>query len=81
MNEIQNRLRTTAKDLLEGGRIEVFLGYGRGTLPFRSRPLLATSAAETEKLEWNWFCTNNLAVYLPRGARRHEVSHGYSRVD
>ena len=65
MNEIQNRLRTTAKDLLEGGKIDAFLGYERGTLPFRSRPLFATSAAETKKLVWDWFCTNNLAVYLP----------------
>jgi ferredoxin len=65
MNETQTRLRTTVKDLLGGGKIDAFIGYERGSLPFRSRPLFAERAEDTEKLVWDWFCANNLAVYLP----------------
>ncbi|UCF97299.1 MAG: 4Fe-4S dicluster domain-containing protein [Spirochaetaceae bacterium] len=65
MDEIQDRLRNEAQGLLESGKIDAFLGYERGTLPLRSRPLLARNAADTEKLVWDRYCTNNLAVYLP----------------
>ena len=65
MNDTQNRLRRTVKDLFSEGTIDLFIGYENGSLPYRSRPCFLRDQKETEKLVWNRFCSNNLSVYLP----------------
>ncbi|MBL7223117.1 MAG: 4Fe-4S dicluster domain-containing protein [Candidatus Brocadiae bacterium] len=65
-HEIEARLRETAEELLREKRVDLFLGYEKATLPFRTTPLFLTSPEEVERLAWNPFCTTNLAVYLPR---------------
>jgi formate dehydrogenase subunit beta len=74
MKNIEKRIRETAKELLEGGKIDLFIGYQAATLPLKSRPLFIRSkkdAADGEEspalnLVWNSFCSNNLAVFLPK---------------
>jgi ferredoxin len=65
-HEIEARLRETAEGLLRGKEVDLFLGYEKATLPFRTTPVFLTSPDEAERLAWNPFCTANLAVYLPR---------------
>jgi ferredoxin len=63
---IEMRLRETAEALLRDRKVNLFLGYEKAPLPFRTAPLFITAAEEVERLVWNPFCTLNLAVYLPR---------------
>ena len=65
-HEIETRLRETAEELLREKRVDLFLGYEKASLPFRTTPLFLTSPEEVDRLAWNPFCTANLAVYLPR---------------
>jgi len=64
--EIETRLRETAEQLLRDKKVDVFLGYEKASLPFRTTPLFVTSPEQVDRLAWNPFCTINLAVYLPR---------------
>jgi ferredoxin len=58
------QLRAKAKELLESGRVGVVIGYGEGQLPNRTTPVFVKTADAAEKLIWNDFAHNNLAVYL-----------------
>jgi formate dehydrogenase (coenzyme F420) beta subunit len=62
---VQSRLREVAGGLLRGGRVDLFLGYRKAGLPFRTRPALLTDPDDVETLVWGSFCTANLAAYLP----------------
>ncbi len=66
MSGVETKLRQAAKELFDAGEIDVLIGYARGTLPLRSRPCFLRNADSVEKLVWNVYCSNNLAVYLPR---------------
>jgi ferredoxin len=67
-----SEIRKIARSLFAEGKIELFLGFERGSLPLRSRPCFvrAGGAGEgadgTDKLVWDSFCANNLAAYLPK---------------
>ena len=54
------------RKLFSENRIDVFIGYGESSVPGRALPMFITSADEVDKLVWNEFCVNSLAVYLPR---------------
>ena len=57
-------IRKKAKELLESKKVDVVIGYGKGTLPNRTTPIFITDPKDVDKLEWNEFCLNDLAVYL-----------------
>lgn len=62
-------IRKIAQGLFAEGKIDLFLGFERGTLPLRSRPCFIQAAeapAGVERLVWDSFCANNLAAYLPK---------------
>ena len=62
-------IRKIARSLFEEGKIELFLGFQRGSLPLRSRPCFvpaADAASGLQRLVWDSFCANNLAAYLPK---------------
>jgi len=60
------KIKETVKKLFNEDKIDIFIGYGTGTLPLRTVPCFITSSGDIEKLVWNSYCFNNLAVYLPR---------------
>jgi len=60
------RIKETVKKLFKENKIDIFIGYSEGTLPLRSTPCFITRPEDIEKLVWNSYCFNNLAVYLPR---------------
>lgn len=64
------------KDLFADKKIDLFVGYENGTLPFRTTPCFVTGAERAGRLVWNSFCSNNLAVYLPRvlASRKEKTS-------
>ena len=64
MQNIETQLRELAKKLLEEKKVDLVIGYEKGTLPLRSRPVFIREAADTDKLVWNSSCENNLAGYL-----------------
>ena len=66
MNDTEAKLRDVVKGLFAEGKVDVVIGYERGSLPLRSRPCFVRSADEADRLVWDSYCANNLAVYLPR---------------
>ncbi len=66
MNETESKLRDVVRDLFSEEKVDLVIGHMEGSLPFRSRPCFVRSAEAGDRLVWNSYCTNNLAVYLPR---------------
>lgn len=64
MTEDEKTLRETAKKLLEEKRVDLIIGYERGTLPLRTTPCFISNAKDVDKLVWDATCENNLAKYL-----------------
>ncbi len=73
---MREEIREAARRLFAEKRIDILIGYERGTLPFRSKPLILTAAEATvpegaaadplDRLAWDSFCANNLSAFLPR---------------
>ncbi len=74
MSDWEKQLRQVAADLISSGEVALVLGYGRGTLPERTRPVFLTQAEEAEALVYNEKCCNNLVVYLPRLVAKGKVA-------
>ena len=66
MDRLESQLRKKAIELLEKGEVDVVIGWGQSWNPTKATPLFARSREDAEKLTFNQFCFNNLAVYLPR---------------
>ena len=73
MKDVKAEAIKQAKDLFDKGEIDLFIGYGKATIPLKSRPLFITKESiesETgegvEDLVWDSFCSNNLAAYLQK---------------
>jgi ferredoxin len=66
-------LAEVAKRLLESGKVKCVLGYEKGTLPMRSRPVFIRKPEDADKLIFDSFCENNLATYLPKRAEKTAV--------
>ncbi len=64
--EIEEEMRDVARELLSTRKVEMVIGFQEGSLPFRSRPCFIRNEQDVGKLVWNSYCSNNLAVYLPR---------------
>jgi formate dehydrogenase (coenzyme F420) beta subunit len=61
-----NELKQLGKDLLQNGTVKVIIGYTEGTTPNRAKPFIARTPEDAQKLVFNKYCVNNLAVYLTR---------------
>ena len=66
-----NELKEKAKELLTNGTVKIIIGYAEGTTPNRTKPFVARSAEDADKLIINKYCVNNLAVYLTRKEYKH----------
>ena len=68
--EIETNLREVARGLLKDKKVDVIIGYKKGTLPLLSQPIIIDSEEDVDKLIWNNLCYVNLAKYLvPRVSR------------
>ncbi|MBW1731893.1 MAG: 4Fe-4S dicluster domain-containing protein [Deltaproteobacteria bacterium] len=66
MLEYTEKIRETAKKLLESGKVEVFIGYKKGSVPMMNEPVLIRSPEETDVLHWDSHCALNLCNYLTK---------------
>jgi ferredoxin len=70
MNEVQNQIRTIAGDLIQQKKADIIIGYEEGSLPHTGRPCIIDGRCRgpevSERLVWNRYCSNNLAVYLQK---------------
>jgi ferredoxin len=61
---METQLRELAKNLLESGKADVVIGYGRHHDERRRAPVFVTDPADVERLVFDERCLNNLAGYL-----------------
>ena len=73
MSEIQDKIREEAKKALDSGEVALVIGWGAGSVPFKTTPVFIDKPEDVDKLVWNPACANNLAVYLPKMARDRKV--------
>jgi len=72
MDHYTESIREIARRLLQEGKVDVVLGFQRGTLPMVNQPILVNKPAEVRRLVWDSFCAGNLTTYLPR--RRDRIA-------
>lgn len=65
MSEYTDRIRETCRRLLAEGKVDMIIGFRRGTVPMMNEPCFAKSGEDVEQLVWDSHCGINLANYLP----------------
>ena len=60
------KIQDIARKLLKEKKVDVVLGFEKGTLPSSATPCFIKNPDEADRLIWNSFCGNNLANYLPK---------------
>jgi ferredoxin len=64
MNDIQTKIRNTARQLLESGQVKYFIGWGETRFPGEAAPKFVFKAQAADSLIFNENCHNALAHYL-----------------
>jgi len=64
------KIRQAARQLLESGKVDVFIGFRKGTVPMMNEPTLIRNAQDVDTLYWDSNCGINLANYLPKRTER-----------
>ena len=64
MAESEKLVRETARRLLEEGKVDLVIGYERGTLPLRVTPCFISDVEDSDRLVLDVTCDSNLAKYL-----------------
>jgi ferredoxin len=64
MLEYTDKIREIGKKLLEEGRVDMVIGFRKGTVPMMNEPFFARSAADVDQMVWDSNCGINLANYL-----------------
>ena len=62
--EIETSMRDIARNLLREKKVDVIIGYTKGTVPLSSSPIMIRNEKDIDKLVWNNLCYVNLAKYL-----------------
>ncbi|MBR2834779.1 MAG: 4Fe-4S dicluster domain-containing protein [Coriobacteriales bacterium] len=63
MSDIQEAMRSRAKELLESGEVNAVIGWEAGRFENQTTPLITSQAAKTQRLVFNEYCVNNLGKY------------------
>ncbi|MBN2062585.1 MAG: 4Fe-4S dicluster domain-containing protein [Deltaproteobacteria bacterium] len=58
------KIRETAARLLEEGKVDVFIGYKKGSVPMMNEPVLVSDKEKADILYWDSNCGLNLCNYL-----------------
>ncbi len=64
MVDLTLELRKTAKELLEKGEVKLVMGWEKGNFPYSTTPVFIDKPEEADRLVWDEYCTNNLALYM-----------------
>ncbi|MBW2609872.1 MAG: 4Fe-4S dicluster domain-containing protein [Deltaproteobacteria bacterium] len=70
MREYTEKIRETAKRLLKDGKVDVFIGYKKGSVPMMNEPVLISDPEKTDLLYWDSNCGLNLCNYLTKRTDR-----------
>ena len=63
MENVEKKIREEAKKLLADKKVDVVIGYERGTLPLTATPCFITDANDADKLVFDATCVQNLAKF------------------
>ncbi|MBW1850133.1 MAG: 4Fe-4S dicluster domain-containing protein [Deltaproteobacteria bacterium] len=66
MLEYTEKIRQTAGRLLKDGKVDVFIGYKKGSVPMTNEPVLISDSANVDLLYWDSNCGLNLCGYLTK---------------
>ena len=66
MLEYTEKIREVARRLLEEGKVDVFIGYRKGSLPMMNEPILISEPQKVDLLYWDSHCGLNLCNYLTK---------------
>ncbi|OGL47573.1 MAG: hypothetical protein A2161_04305 [Candidatus Schekmanbacteria bacterium RBG_13_48_7] len=66
MNSYDEQIREIAKEWLRTKRVDVFIGYAKGSYGYRVIPYFAKSPVDCDRLVFNPFCFQNLVLYLKK---------------
>ena len=64
MLEYTDKIREIARKLLKEGKVDVFIGYKKGSVPMMNEPVLISKEQEVDLLHWDSHCGLNLCNYL-----------------
>ncbi len=59
-----DKIKEIAKSLLEDGKVDMVIGFRKGTVPMINEPCIARTSADVDNFVWNSSCGINLANYL-----------------
>jgi formate dehydrogenase subunit beta len=66
MREYAEKIREKARKLLAEGKVEVFIGYRKGSVAMMNQPVLIRHADQADLLYWDSSCGLNLCNYLTK---------------
>ena len=66
MLEYVEKIRETARKLFKDGKVDVFIGYKKGSVPMMNQPVLISNADQVDLLCWDSNCGLNLCNYLTK---------------
>ncbi|MEA3265952.1 MAG: 4Fe-4S dicluster domain-containing protein [Candidatus Fermentibacteria bacterium] len=70
MNTTEN-LRETIKTLISEKKVDLFLGWEKGSLPLSATPLFVTTGDEAERAVFDVTCGNNLSIYFTKDKKQY----------
>jgi ferredoxin len=70
MLEYTEKIKETAKKLLKDEKVDVFIGYKKGTVPMTNEPVLINNPEDVDLLYWDSNCGLNLCNYLTKRTDR-----------
>ena len=65
-----DQLRESIKQLFKDKKVDIVIGWGKGSLQMSSTPLFIDKAEDANDLIFNETCSNNLSVYLTKDRRK-----------
>lgn len=66
MIQYTEKIREIAKRLLEENRVDVFIGYQKGTVAMMNQPVIIREPDQVDLLHWDSHCGLNLCNYLTK---------------
>jgi formate dehydrogenase subunit beta len=66
MRPLTTEIREVARELLRDKKVQVVIGFERGSVPLRSRPCFVRKEEDVDRLLWDGFCENNVARYVAK---------------
>lgn len=66
MRSYTEKIREVARDLLASQKVDVFVGYQKGTVPMMNSPVLIRDPQKADSLFWDSNCGLNLCSFLTK---------------